>query len=138
MKEHKNKLIVIVQIVTALIASFICLLAVEKVVFAIYLEMNDGIYPPFMPSVVSATSYFVGGFIVGLVSLIILFRANNKEKVISGIIVVIFIALFLMLYDVEPVVSAHTLRYEVILGGGLFLAMYILLKKYMASNKALK
>lgn len=138
MNKSKNILLVIGQIVVALIAAFISFGLVGDAVFAVYLKLNNGIYPPFMPEIVDTVSLYIGGFMASTIAIFILFRVKYKVQVTLAIIFFIFLALLKLRYDVQPEITVHTLPYEVILGGGLLVVIYVAVTKYMASNKSSK
>jgi len=137
MNERKNKLIVIGQVVVAVIAAFYGFGLVGDAVFAIYLKLNNGIYPPFMPEIVDKVSFYIGGFIAGAIAIFLLFRVKYKVQITLAIIFFICIALVKVRYVGQPV-TVEILPYEVILGGGLLVAIYMAVTKYMASNKSSK
>jgi len=127
----------ILLIVAALGASVVCFELIDKLVFEVYVKLNNGIYPTFMPPLIETISYFIGGLIVGLVSIAILWRVKCKVAITSANLILIVLALIKLSYSVEPEFSLSMVHYEVILGGGFVLVVYFLVNKYMPSNKAL-
>ncbi len=138
MNESKNKLIVLGQTVVAVIAAFFGFVLVQDAVFAVYLKINNGIYPPFMPEFVDTISFYIGGFIAGTLAIFILFRVKYKVQITLAIIFCIFLSLLKLRYDVQPEITVQILPYEVILGGGLLVVIYAAVTKYMAANKSSK
>lgn len=136
MVEHSNKYIHILLVVFTLPVSILCFGFAREFVFFVYITINNGIYPPFMPAIIEVTRNCVGGFAVGLISMIMLRRIKYKIQFSSLNLLLVFLVLFKIIYNQAPVISFYTLRYEVILSGALAIILQFLVTKYMVSNKS--
>lgn len=136
MEKHNYKYSHIILVVVAFLASILCFGIVRELVFSIFIKINNGIYPPFMPSAIEVIRNCVGGFTVGLLSMIILSRNKYKILYANFNLLFVFIVLFKVYYGEASQISFYTLPYEVILSGAVPIILYLLVTKYMTSNKS--
>jgi len=138
MKLHKHNFLVSAQVIAAVVAAFFGFGLVGRLIFAIYLTMNNGVYPPFMPGIVETTSLYVGGFVAAIISVLIMVRVKYKLQITFGVIACIFLAVLKLRYSEQPEISFYLLPYEILVGGVLFIVVYSALNKYVASNNLFK
>ncbi len=140
MGNRSKILVVSVQVLLAIAVALFSFDFGDRIMMYMYTEIT-GYLPPYagLPENYNVVGFLLAGAIPALFAYLILYRVPHKSMIVTAIIFLLVVFYFAYAYkSLDQKLSIHYIRYEIVLGGLFMVAIYEIVRKFMASNKSFK